>query len=150
MSRPLIVDTFMINDELDMLECRLDTMAEAVDWFVAVEADVDLIAQRDAARALERLADRVADRVDVRILALIGTQRAGPGEHLLPWTQGTRKQLMNDLTAGRDEREVDVAIVEDATDVREGLVSVTSAERDYGVVVRDGAVDEAATGALRG
>lgn len=37
----MIVDTFMINDELDMLECRLDTMGEVVDWFVAVEADVD-------------------------------------------------------------------------------------------------------------
>jgi hypothetical protein len=40
-SRPLIVDTFPINNELDMLECRLDTMAEAVDYFIAVEANVD-------------------------------------------------------------------------------------------------------------
>jgi len=39
--RPLVIDTFMVNRELDMLELRLDTMAEAVDWFVAVEADVD-------------------------------------------------------------------------------------------------------------
>jgi SAM-dependent methyltransferase len=39
--RPLIIDSFMVNGELDMLECRLDTMASAVDWFIAVEGDVD-------------------------------------------------------------------------------------------------------------
>lgn len=36
-----VVDTFMVNAETDMLTLRLDTMADAVDWFVAVEADVD-------------------------------------------------------------------------------------------------------------
>lgn len=41
MSRPLIVDTFMMNDELDMLTCRLATMSPAVDYFIAIEADVD-------------------------------------------------------------------------------------------------------------
>jgi len=41
MSRPLVVDSFMVNDELDMLTCRLETMAPAVDYFIAVEADVD-------------------------------------------------------------------------------------------------------------
>lgn len=41
MSRPLIIDTFPINDEMDMLQCRLEEMAPAVDFFVAVEADVD-------------------------------------------------------------------------------------------------------------
>lgn len=35
-------------------------------------------------------------------------------------------------------------------DVREGLVSVERAQRDYGVVVRDGELDEAATARLRG
>ena len=37
----MIIDTFPINNELDMLECRLETMSEAVDFFIAVEADVD-------------------------------------------------------------------------------------------------------------
>jgi beta-1,4-mannosyl-glycoprotein beta-1,4-N-acetylglucosaminyltransferase len=37
----MIVDTFPINNELDMLEMRLETMAPAVDYFIAVEADVD-------------------------------------------------------------------------------------------------------------
>jgi hypothetical protein len=41
MSRPLIIDSFPINNELAMLEMRLETMAEAVDHFIAVEADVD-------------------------------------------------------------------------------------------------------------
>jgi hypothetical protein len=40
MSRPLVVDTFMANDELDILECRLYELYDAVDWFVIVEADV--------------------------------------------------------------------------------------------------------------
>lgn len=35
------IDTFMANDEYAMLECRLSTMADAVDWFVIVEGDVD-------------------------------------------------------------------------------------------------------------
>ena len=41
MTRPLVIDSFPINNELIMLECRLETMAEAVDYFVAVEASVD-------------------------------------------------------------------------------------------------------------
>ena len=41
MARPLIIDTFPMNDELDMLECRLTELYKAVDWFVPVEADVD-------------------------------------------------------------------------------------------------------------
>jgi len=41
MSRPLIIDTFPINNELDLLECRLETMAPVVDYFIAVEAEVD-------------------------------------------------------------------------------------------------------------
>lgn len=41
MSRPLIIDTFPINNELDMLAMRLETMDPAVDFFIAVEADVD-------------------------------------------------------------------------------------------------------------
>ena len=36
-----VIDTFMVNDEFDLLECRLATMSPAVDYFVAVEADVD-------------------------------------------------------------------------------------------------------------
>jgi hypothetical protein len=38
---PVIVDSFMFNNELDMLECRLVEIADAVDYLVAVEADVD-------------------------------------------------------------------------------------------------------------
>jgi hypothetical protein len=41
MSRPLIIDTFPINNELDHLQMRLEEMAPAVDFFVAVEANVD-------------------------------------------------------------------------------------------------------------
>lgn len=41
MSRPKIVDTFMFNNELDMLECRLTEIGDAVDYVIAVEADVD-------------------------------------------------------------------------------------------------------------
>lgn len=37
---PRIIDTFMIHDELDMLEMRLTELADVVDHFVAVEADV--------------------------------------------------------------------------------------------------------------
>ena len=35
-------------------------------------------------------------------------------------------------------------------DVLDGIVSVASAAREYGVVIRDGAVDEAATAEARG
>jgi beta-1,4-mannosyl-glycoprotein beta-1,4-N-acetylglucosaminyltransferase len=41
MARPLVVDSFMVNNEYAMLELRLDTMASAVDYFVAIEANVD-------------------------------------------------------------------------------------------------------------
>lgn len=38
--RPLIIDTFPFHDELDILECRLTEIGDAVDWVVIVEADV--------------------------------------------------------------------------------------------------------------
>ena len=41
MTRPLIIDTFPAFNELHHLEMRLETMDEAVDFFVCVEADVD-------------------------------------------------------------------------------------------------------------
>lgn len=37
----MIVDTFPFFNELDILECRLEEMFDAVDYLVAVEADVD-------------------------------------------------------------------------------------------------------------
>jgi beta-1,4-mannosyl-glycoprotein beta-1,4-N-acetylglucosaminyltransferase len=37
----MIVDTFPFFNELEMLECRLTEIYDAVDYFVAVEADVD-------------------------------------------------------------------------------------------------------------
>lgn len=40
MSRPLIVDTFPFFNEFDVLEMRLETMADVVDHFIAVEADI--------------------------------------------------------------------------------------------------------------
>jgi beta-1,4-mannosyl-glycoprotein beta-1,4-N-acetylglucosaminyltransferase len=39
-TRPKIIDTFPIHDELDLLECRLTEIAESVDYVIAVEADV--------------------------------------------------------------------------------------------------------------
>ena len=41
MTRPRVFDTFPINDEFDMLECRLEEMSPVVDHFIAVEANVD-------------------------------------------------------------------------------------------------------------
>ena len=41
MTRPKIVDTFPFNNELDLLECRLTELYDAVDKFVIVEATVD-------------------------------------------------------------------------------------------------------------
>jgi beta-1,4-mannosyl-glycoprotein beta-1,4-N-acetylglucosaminyltransferase len=41
MARPLIVDAFPFNNELDMLEMRLVELYDAVDHFVLVEAPVD-------------------------------------------------------------------------------------------------------------
>lgn len=41
MSRPLVVDSVMGNNELDMLECRLTELYDAVDRFIVVEADTD-------------------------------------------------------------------------------------------------------------
>jgi beta-1,4-mannosyl-glycoprotein beta-1,4-N-acetylglucosaminyltransferase len=41
MARPLVVDSFMFNGEFDTLELRLDTMAPACDYLIALEANVD-------------------------------------------------------------------------------------------------------------
>jgi hypothetical protein len=38
--RPLVIDTFPVHDELDLLECRLVEIYDSVDYFVAVEAEV--------------------------------------------------------------------------------------------------------------
>lgn len=39
--RPLVIDTFPANNELDMLQMRLEEMSPAVDFFICVEANVD-------------------------------------------------------------------------------------------------------------
>ena len=39
--RPLVIDAFPINNELDHLQMRLEEMDPAVDFFIAVEAEVD-------------------------------------------------------------------------------------------------------------
>lgn len=41
MTRPKVIDTFMFNTELDVLRCRLYEIADAVDYVIAVEAEVD-------------------------------------------------------------------------------------------------------------
>jgi len=41
MARPLIVDTFPFNNELDLLQCRLEELYNSVDHFVLVESVVD-------------------------------------------------------------------------------------------------------------
>lgn len=41
MTRPKVIDCFPFRDELDLLECRLTELFDAVDYFVLVEADVD-------------------------------------------------------------------------------------------------------------
>lgn len=41
MARPRIIDTFMFNNELDMLDCRLYELHDAVDAFVLVESERD-------------------------------------------------------------------------------------------------------------
>jgi hypothetical protein len=41
MTRPLIVDTFPFNNELDLLECRLTEIADSVDHVVLVESQRD-------------------------------------------------------------------------------------------------------------
>lgn len=41
MTRPRVIDCFPFNNELDLLECRLTELADAVDAFVLVEARVD-------------------------------------------------------------------------------------------------------------
>lgn len=41
MNRPRVIDTFMLNNELDVLTCRLTEIADAVDYFVLVEATTD-------------------------------------------------------------------------------------------------------------
>lgn len=38
--RPLVIDSFPIHDEMDLLECRLVETYDAIDYAVAVEADV--------------------------------------------------------------------------------------------------------------
>lgn len=59
------VDTFMFFDELDMLECRLTELYDAVDYFVLVEADVTHAGDPkpfhylDNAERFERWADKI-------------------------------------------------------------------------------------------
>jgi len=36
-----VIDSFMMNDELDLLTCRLVEIGDAVDYVIAVEADID-------------------------------------------------------------------------------------------------------------
>lgn len=82
---PRRIDTFMMNDELDMLECRLVELGPIVDWFVIVEADVD---HQDHPKPfhlsenLDRFKDWSEKLVVVRALNL-----PTAAEHPNPWTR---------------------------------------------------------------
>jgi N-methylhydantoinase B len=80
--------------------------------------------------------------------------RGRPGErklgkiHELPMAKGDTLTILLPGGGGYgDAFERDIAAV--LSDVERGFVSLAAAERDYGVVIRAGRVDEAATAALR-
>lgn len=82
MSRPIVVDTFMFSNELDMLECRLVELDECVDFFVLVEADVTHTNQSKPFHFAEHCDrfDRWADRI-------VNVKATGLPSDPDPWTR---------------------------------------------------------------
>ena len=81
-SRPTIVDTFMFNDEADMLECRLREIGDLVDHVVLVEADVTHSNQPKAYHYADH-ADRFAEWAD----KITVVQATGLPDSPDPWTR---------------------------------------------------------------
>jgi hypothetical protein len=84
-TRPLVVDTFMFNEEFDLLELRLDTMAEAVDWFVAVEGDVDHQNNPKPYHLTDNV-DRYKAWAD-KLIVVQATDLPATPHHLDPWAR---------------------------------------------------------------
>ncbi len=85
MTRPKIIDTFMFNDELDMLECRLTEIGDIVDHVVLVEADTT---HQDTPKPYHysENADRFAAWAD-KITVVHATGLPAKGEDSDPWNR---------------------------------------------------------------
>lgn len=85
MKRPLVVDCFPFNNEIDLLECRLTELYEAVDWFVLVESHQD---HQDHAKPLyyQENADRFAPWKD-KIVPVVSGPLPTLAEDADPWAR---------------------------------------------------------------
>lgn len=85
MSRPLVIDCFPFNDELDILECRLTELDGAVDWFVLVECERN---HQDRPKPLwyAENAERFAPWAD-RIVHVIAKDLPTAAEDPDPWAR---------------------------------------------------------------
>lgn len=85
MTRPKIIDTFMFNDELDMLECRLTEIGDIVDHVVLVEADTT---HQDTPKPFHfsENAERFAPWAD-KLIVVHATGLPPKGEAADPWSR---------------------------------------------------------------
>lgn len=80
-----VIDTFMLNNELDMLECRLTEIGDAVDHVVVVEANTDHQGHPKPYHLTENL-DRFAEWKD-KLVVVRAVNLPDPVEFPDPWAR---------------------------------------------------------------
>lgn len=117
-----VIDTFPFFNELDMLEMRLEEMCDAVDWFVAVEADVDHQGHPKPYYLSENL-DRF-DQWKDKLRVVCATDLPSVQDHPNAWHReiAQRDQLVFGLTA-LDVQPDDIILHGDVDEIVRGYVA---------------------------
>jgi hypothetical protein len=120
MSRPRVVDCFPFNNELDMLECRLEELYDAVDAFVLVEARVD---HQDHPKPLwyQDHKERFAPWAD-KIVPVVAGPMPTRAEDNDPWArEHAQREFIADGLAQLDLTDHDVILQSDVDEIPRAL-----------------------------
>lgn len=118
--RPKIIDAFPFNNELDILECRLTEIYDAVDWFVIVEADVTHQDRPKPSHYLDHR-ERFSQFAD-KIVHVWATGLPTIGDNPDPWArEHAQREYIADGLARLDVADHDIILQSDVDEIPRGL-----------------------------
>jgi len=124
-----VVDTFIFADELDVLECRLRTLGEVVDWFVLVESETTFTGDPKPLH-YEANRERYAEWSD-RIVHVVADLPSSPN----PWVRerAQRESIIEGLRALPLSFD-DTVVVSDVDEIWRPSIVVTDLPRPFTVI----------------
>lgn len=120
MTRPKVIDCFPFNNELDMLECRLVELYDAVDAFVLVEAERD---HQDHVKPLHYMEnrDRFAPWKD-KLVHVVAGPMPSKADNPDPWArEHAQREFIGDGLAAIGVTDDDVILQSDVDEIPRAL-----------------------------